>query len=1407
MITTVKWTFLILVSLLVGPDRNCSEGRAAPFLKRDDLREYTNNPEEILDYDVFEAHVDHRGRYHRSASDKYASRVTFAAFDEDYHLDLVLAEEFFPPDLKVEYLNKNGSITKKPLDVKDCFYHGYAISHNASAVALSLCNGKMRGLISTKSDNIYITPLTKAHSDDYAQRHKRNSDGMHLIYKRNVNDGSFCGVKTFARIEDDIQPTVQARVNPANLDFSYIPPKFLEIFLMLDVDFVNKYTPNHVDVALAIMNVVSRRFTEPTARVLLRIYIVRMVSLTSDNPVLDGSSFNIDANLLTGFDDDTLLSVRDWNLIVNPPDVYGIQQRWDNIHILSGKDLVDSSDPDGGSQLLGLAFIAGTCTLGYGVAIVEDNGIATGLVSAHEIGHTLTLNHDEDIGCSSGFLMGASQLPGGDAFRWSTCSQIELREFLRWQRPYSPSACMDDIPANFNPVSPLVLPGASYSYDEQCMQLGGLSSCETSSCSRLVCLMDGSCQPQNFPAAEGTSCGQNEICLAGSCVGLASVPDPVTGGWSAWMDSPCSRTCGGGVIIRQRVCNNPFPSWGGAFCVGEGVEFRLCNLEPCSSSADDFRNEQCQATASEPFDGQIFNWEQYFFPSENILTEDLYCLNPCIQVGGNIFSDRPPGYNIDGTECWNFNPSGASDLYRCVGGICEVFGCDGVHMSNVRFDVCRICGGDSSSCSLVNGAATVSVIGVFDEFHTIPAGSTSIVITNNAFAASSHVAITGTTTGFIYFRGSGTQADLDSRVYNGDFLITHELLQTMEIFRSNGPTPEPLRLEVFWASQSSNIVQYQYYQPDTFEWDVGVFSACSSTCDGVQTRSVICRSTTTQQIFSDNVCTTLVGQKPPTTIFCSNNNCPVWIASDFGECNVVCGNGIQFRSVVCRLNGVTVNDAECDPTTRPATENSCNVGACGWVTGDFGACSVTCGPDLGQQIRTVTCSNLINNKIVLDTNCDFLPRPSNLRNCISGEDCPIVMWVEGPFGECSVDCGIGIQIQNIECQEDGVTVNDDQCDPAIRPTPQRSCDVGSCRWVTGDFGTCSVTCGPGVGQQTRTVTCANDNQAVPEANCNSLPRPSSVHYCVSGVVCSAPIWVVGTFGECSVVCGTGIEVRSVVCQADGVTVSDAQCDPATRPAAQRQCVVGNCGWVTGDFGTCSVTCGPGIGQQTRTVTCSNLNNNQAVPEANCNFLPRPISVQDCLSGVVCPVAMWVEGLYGECNAHCGAGIEIREVTCQLSMDGGVVDDSLCDPTTRPDNQRPCNSGSCRWIAGPRGTCSVTCSFGMVKRTVVCVNDLSITVPDFNCDSPTRPPSTETCREMNCSDEPQWVTSAFGECSKRCGKGIMRRTVRCQLGLVVVDDSLCEAMTKPINEQTCMSLNCTPEQICAEDDIFTEPCLP
>ena len=43
----------------------------------------------------------------------------------------------------------------------------------------------------------------------------------------------------------------------------------------------------------------------------------------------------------------------------------------------------------------------------------------------------------------------------------------------------------------------------------------------------------------------------------------------VDGGWSLWKRGPCSKTCGGGLILNYtRVCDNPKPSCGGENCKG-----------------------------------------------------------------------------------------------------------------------------------------------------------------------------------------------------------------------------------------------------------------------------------------------------------------------------------------------------------------------------------------------------------------------------------------------------------------------------------------------------------------------------------------------------------------------------------------------------------------------------------------------------------------------------------------------------------------------------------------------------------------------------------------------------------------------------------------------------------------------
>ncbi|XP_022785365.1 A disintegrin and metalloproteinase with thrombospondin motifs adt-1-like isoform X2 [Stylophora pistillata] len=80
------------------------------------------------------------------------------------------------------------------------------------------------------------------------------------------------------------------------------------------------------------------------------------------------------------------------------------------------------------------------------------------------------------------------------------------------------------------------------------------------------------------PENGGASCrGQNK--QTRSC---NSRPCKVDGHWSPWgRYGKCSKSCGGGYQHRNRNCNNPPPTNGGAGCRGPSRQTRKCNSRPC----------------------------------------------------------------------------------------------------------------------------------------------------------------------------------------------------------------------------------------------------------------------------------------------------------------------------------------------------------------------------------------------------------------------------------------------------------------------------------------------------------------------------------------------------------------------------------------------------------------------------------------------------------------------------------------------------------------------------------------------------------------------------------------------------------------------------------------------------------
>uniref|UniRef100_A0A8C6NYF9 Adhesion G protein-coupled receptor B1b n=1 Tax=Nothobranchius furzeri TaxID=105023 RepID=A0A8C6NYF9_NOTFU len=80
----------------------------------------------------------------------------------------------------------------------------------------------------------------------------------------------------------------------------------------------------------------------------------------------------------------------------------------------------------------------------------------------------------------------------------------------------------------------------------------------------------------NGPSYGGSECHgswkESASCFLKDC--------PVNGTWHSWSTwGSCSRTCGGGVQQRQRVCEGPF--FGGETCPGETKEQKRCNEKRC----------------------------------------------------------------------------------------------------------------------------------------------------------------------------------------------------------------------------------------------------------------------------------------------------------------------------------------------------------------------------------------------------------------------------------------------------------------------------------------------------------------------------------------------------------------------------------------------------------------------------------------------------------------------------------------------------------------------------------------------------------------------------------------------------------------------------------------------------------
>ncbi|XP_032426500.1 A disintegrin and metalloproteinase with thrombospondin motifs 6 isoform X1 [Xiphophorus hellerii] len=176
---------------------------------------------------------------------------------------------------------------------------------------------------------------------------------------------------------------------------------------------------------------------------------------------------------------------------------------------------------------------------------------------------------------------------------------------------------------------------------------------------------------------------------------------------------------------------------------------------------------------------------------------------------------------------------------------------------------------------------------------------------------------------------------------------------------------------------------------------------------------------------------------------------------------------------------------------------------------------------------------------------------------------------------------------------------------------------------------------------------------------------------------------------------------------------------------------------------------------------------------------------------------WHHPPWSECSATCAGGSQKQEVVCKRLDDNSVVQNSYCEPDSKPpENRRDCSPEPCppEWFIGDWSECGQTCDGGTRTRTVLCIRKTGPTEEETLEDTfclTHRPIERESCNNQSCP--PKWVTLEWSECTPKCGPGFKHRIVLCKSSDLTKTflPTTCPSHNKPPVRMRCSSGRCPP----------------
>lgn len=238
------------------------------------------------------------------------------------------------------------------------------------------------------------------------------------------------------------------------------------------------------------------------------------------------------------------------------------------------------------------------------------------------------------------------------------------------------------------------------------------------------------------------------------------------------------------------------------------------------------------------------------------------------------------------------------------------------------------------------------------------------------------------------------------------------------------------------------------------KWHIGPWKPCDHLCgEGKQVRKVKCfvkDEDNKIKVLDDRECDGS-GPKPDSEKTCNIRPCEGvdWVTSEWSGCDRICGLKNETRKVYCATaSGQIFPDDLCDKEEKPELVRPCEStnASCEylWYASQWSECSVECGN--GVQTRTVFCGVVTKNGVqeVEKDKCDPSKNFELIKDCVGEQETCFGEWFSGPWADCSKPCGGGERTRKVICLQNNLVVDPSNCDADKIIFAQEECNTEPC---------------------------------------------------------------------------------------------------------------------------------------------------------------------------------------------------------------------------------------------------------------------------------------------------------------------------------------------------------------------------